>query len=114
MIPRPSAADGSHVGVAIHVVEIDESLFPFEVVLKATYWLTGRFDVNVRRDAARGLLLVAIRGKDAALTNEFAADAEIKFRRDLIDFRTRMLIDQETRTIRELLVAKAFDDGEDA
>jgi len=73
--------------------------------------MTGRYDVEVKRDARRGCLCVEFRGLDGLLSEENANEAERRLRRDLIDFRTRMLIDQETRVIRDLLVAKAFDDG---
>lgn len=92
-------------------IEVDERLFPFDVVLKASYWMTGRYEVTLSRDDSRDRLLVFIDGATAPLSAESHREIEQRFRRDLIDFRTRMLVEQETRLIRELLVAKAFDDG---
>lgn len=92
-------------------IEVDERLFPFDVVLKAAYWMTGRYQVSVSRDDSGNRLLVFIGGATAPLSAEAHREIEQRFRRDLIDFRTRMLVEQETRLIRELLVAKAFDDG---
>jgi len=92
-------------------LEVDESLFPFEVVLKSVYWLSGRFSVEVTRPK-EGRLQVLVRPIDDQATDWNSAELEHRIRRDLIDFRTRVLIDQETRTIREILVAKAFDDSQ--
>ncbi len=96
-----------------HRVEIDESVFSLDVVTKATYWLTARFDVDVRREQPNGQLFVAIAGRGGPLATHEAREVEQRLRRDLIDFRTRALVERETRTIREILVAKAFDDGAD-
>jgi His-Xaa-Ser system protein HxsD len=95
------------------MIEIDESVFPLEVVLKATYWLSGRYSVDIRRDAERGLLLVEVTNSERSLTPAEQQDVQARLRRDLIDFRTRLIIDQETRTLRELLVAKAFAHGDE-
>ncbi|MBK7832995.1 MAG: hypothetical protein IPJ56_11775 [Gemmatimonadetes bacterium] len=83
-------------------------------MLKATYWMTGRFDVDLRLDAASDNVVVAIAGLDGPLEPHLSREVEIRLRRDLIDFRTRAVIEAETRTLREILVAKAFDDDGDA
>lgn len=97
-----------------HLVEIEESIFPLDVVLKASYWLSGQYDVVILRDATSGSLQVGFRGSDGLLAPEECLEAERRLRRDLIDFRTRLLIQQETRVVRDLLVAKAFDDENEA
>jgi His-Xaa-Ser system protein HxsD len=94
-----------------HDVVIDERVFPMEVVLRAIYWMTGRYDVELRRSDIPDCLVVRVAAMHDLLSPDDARDVEIRLRRDLIDFRTRALIDQETRTLRELLVAKAFDDS---
>jgi His-Xaa-Ser system protein HxsD len=99
--------------VPAHVVEVDESVFPIDVVIKATYWMTGRYTLEVSRDQTRELLIVAVSRPPHSLSQEERIDVEVRLRRDLIDFRTRALIDKETRTLRELLVAKAFAHGDE-
>ena len=96
-----------------HVVDIDAEAFSLEVVVKATYWLSGRYCIDLRLETERRRHLVGIGLTERPLSQEECAEAETRFRRDLIDFRTRALIDQETRTLRELLVAKAFAHGDD-
>ena len=93
-----------------HTVLVDEDVFPLEVVLKATYWLSGRFDVQLGRNAERRAISIALAKLHGPLTPTEAHELEVRLRRDLIDFRTRAIVEQETRMIRELLVAKAFDD----
>lgn len=96
-----------------HVVEIDSGAFSLEVVVKATYWLSGRYCIDLRQEPERRRHLVGIGLAERAMSMDECAEAETRFRRDLIDFRTRELIDKETRTLRELLVAKAFAHGDD-
>jgi His-Xaa-Ser system protein HxsD len=94
-----------------HEVTVDGRVFPLDVILKATYWLTGRYEVDLRQDDAASCVTVRVAALGDPLSPEAARDVETRLRRDLIDFRTRALIEQETHTLRELLVAKAFDDG---
>lgn len=88
---------------------VDERVFSRDVVMKALYWLSARYVVEVKRGDSSGELSVGFRGIDSALTTEECAAVEARLRRDLIDFRTREIVEAETRTVRDLLVAKAFD-----
>lgn len=96
-----------------HFIEVDEHVFSLDVVLKATYWLSGRYTIDIRRDPAKALTIIAARHADRPLTAEESAELEVRLRRELIDFRTRAIVEQETRTVRELLVAKAFAHGDE-
>lgn len=94
-----------------HWISVDEGVFSEAVVLKALYWLSGRYVVEIRRDKSNQSLQVGITSPSGAWTVDAAQAVEARLRRDLIDFRTREIIEMETRTVRELLVAKAFDDA---
>ena len=93
---------------------VDESIFSIDVVTKATYWLSGRYAIDLQRDSAEGTIVVGISPPDRDFADGEARDIEARLRRDLIDFRTRALIEQETRVIRDLLVAKAFAHGDES
>ena len=96
-----------------HTIEVDESVFSLDVVTKAVYWLSGRYKVDLRREPARGAIVVRVAHSERPLSAQEQGDVESRLRRDLVDFRTRAIIDHETRTLRELLVAKAFAYGDE-
>ncbi len=84
-------------------ITIDLAIYPLELVLRTCHAFTARCYVFPRIDNGQVLVeLVAHDERDAldALAGEFA--------NALLDFRLRALIADETRTIRELLVAQAF------
>jgi len=89
-------------------IAVDETIFSEAVVLKASYWLTADYRVSVRRVAETKTLLVCLSGFSTKIDESSAEAITNRFHRDLIDFRTRQIISDETRTIRDLLVAKAF------
>jgi His-Xaa-Ser system protein HxsD len=97
-----------------HAIEVDESVFSLDVVTKAVYWLSGRYTIDLRREPARNAIVVRVAHSDRPLSGEEQRDVESRLRRDLVDFRTRAIVDQETRTLRDLLVAKAFAYGDEA
>ena len=94
-----------------HWVSVDERVFSEEVVMKSLYWLSGRYNVEVKREPGRADLVVGFRGTDRAMSAAECGELEARFRRDLIDFKTRAIVEAETRNVRDLLVAKAFDQG---
>jgi His-Xaa-Ser system protein HxsD len=102
------------VGPSSHAIEVDENVFSLDVVTKAVYWLSGRFTVDLRRDPDRSVIVVRVARADDPLSPSEQQEIEARLRRDLIDFRTRAIVEQETRTLRELLAAKAFAHGDDA
>src|SRR2546428_11106641 len=89
------------------VLLVDESIYDRVATLRACYWFTDRCYVFVSR-AEPGHLAISIRAKasDARLT---ALAGE--FANALLDHQVRRDIERETRSVRELIVAKAFAEG---
>ena len=75
---------------------IDLNVFNDHVVSKMLYWISDSFFVFWSNES--GLAKIQLEKKDGVITNE----------EDLIDFKTRDIVNQETKTIRELLLVKAF------
>jgi His-Xaa-Ser system protein HxsD len=90
---------------------IDRRVYSDAVVFKALYWLAGRYTVDVR-ELDTGTLGVTIKSTSEVMDDEWTAKIEARLTRDLIDFRTRQIVTDETRSIRDLLVAKAFADAD--
>jgi len=93
-------------------VFVDASLFSTEVIFKCLYWFGEKFHTTVTLIDSQ---TYAILLKPLAIANANEADLDIylqKFERDLIDYRLRGIITKETQNVRDLLVAKAFSNGE--
>jgi His-Xaa-Ser system protein HxsD len=84
-------------------VEIDSELYSESVVFKCIYWYGNQFEIDIVK---KGLdFFVKIKSKGKALDYDHLVS---KLKNDLIDFKTREIVNAETRNIRELLIAKAF------
>lgn len=90
----------------------DTSLFSKEAVFKCLYWYGGKFRTNVSF-ADSDTYCIALQVWDRASVKEEELPSYLqKLERDLIDFQLRDTITKETQNIRDLLVAKAFSNGE--
>jgi len=87
-------------------------LFNKDSIFKCLYWFTNNFRCNVsfKDESNYQITLVPVEGFDFN-DNTLQKTLE-KLERDLIDFNLRDIVSKETKNIRELLVAKAFSNGE--
>ncbi|MGN6195348.1 MAG: His-Xaa-Ser system protein HxsD [Ginsengibacter sp.] len=83
---------------------IEKELYNEDVLHKCFYWYGGNFtiDISIYSDT---LFLVKLQPNSAATDLENTLQ---KIKRDLIDFKLRDIVAKETKTIRELIIAKAF------
>ncbi len=85
------------------VITVDLSIYPLDVVLRACHAFTARCGVFAHR-ADESSVAIELRPHDPNDPHDFTAD----FANALLDTHLRARIAEETRTIRELLVAQAF------
>ncbi len=90
----------------------DASLFSKEAILKCLYWFGDKFHtiISVLDSDTYSITL-----KPLANANVKADELDLylqKLERDLIDFQLRVTIVKETQNVKDLLVAKAFSNGE--
>jgi His-Xaa-Ser system protein HxsD len=94
------------------VVFADVNLFPRDVVFKCLYWYGGKFRTNVSF-ADENTYRISVKPMN---NDKFSVDEQgsllQKLERDLIDFSLRDIVTKETKNIRDLLIAKAFSNGE--
>ncbi len=88
------------------VFEIDKAVYNESTVHKCLYWFTGHYLVDIRLDTSNWI--IAFRSSRENLSKETADGIAAKLSRDLIDFKLRDMINKETATVRELIIAKAF------
>jgi His-Xaa-Ser system protein HxsD len=99
----------SDVPIEITVIA-DSSIFSKEAVLKCLYWYGDKYHTDVAL-TPDGSYSIKIRAATKVSDEEFSLLRQ-KLERDLVDFQLRDTISKETHNIRELLVAKAFSNGE--
>jgi His-Xaa-Ser system protein HxsD len=93
------------------VAYADSSIFSREVVLKCLYWFGDKFHTTIGMDGDSYLIVLK------PLSHAQIKDGDLeyylqKLERDLIDFHLRDTVVRETQNVRDLLIAKAFSNGE--
>src|SRR5882724_3740279 len=86
---------------------VDETVYSRQAVLRACYWFTDRCYLFISRVAPQHLL-VLIRAKPGGPSLDSVAG---DFGNALLDHQVRHEIERETSRVRELIVAKAFAEG---
>lgn len=90
----------------ILTVTVDAEIYHESVLFKCLYWYTNTFEVDIRKSdkLEYKITLKTIHPTEIPDWNNII----IKLKQDLIDFKLRQFITDETKTIRELIIAKAF------
>ena len=86
-------------------IEVHPKVYSLELLHKCFYWYGDDYDIEINSIQEKNLILIRSKNQNDS-TNYEGILARIK--RDLIDFKTREIITEETKNIRDLLVAKAF------
>ncbi len=89
-------------------IRIDETVYSKEAVLRACHWFTDRCYLFISRSEPN-VLSVRVRAKPGGLDLRAVAG---EFQNALLDAQLRVEIAHETAKIRELIVAKAFAEGD--
>jgi His-Xaa-Ser system protein HxsD len=90
----------------------DGTLYSSKTVFKCIYWFGDKFHVNVQQESSREYVITLRPMPDANIPEGELFYYLQKLERDLVDFHLREIVSKETGSIRELLVAKAFSNGE--
>jgi His-Xaa-Ser system protein HxsD len=94
------------------LVFANTGLFSKEAVFKCLYWFGDKFHTNVSFADSETYCLSLKPLSNGSIKQEEINLYLLKLERDLIDFQLRDTIVRETHNIRDLLVAKAFSNGE--
>jgi len=89
-------------------ITIDAKLYSLDVIHKCFYWYGSKISVDIKSE--QDLYIITITDEKTISDIESIIS---KIKSDLIDFRTREIIFNETKNIREILIAKAFAHGEE-
>lgn len=86
--------------------KIDSGVFNERVITKSLYWLSENF--NLYQELSEKRFTVRIELKTGTFAQNSIDKLKSQLNQDLIDFKTRDIINQETKSIREILLIKAF------
>jgi len=94
------------------VIFADTVLFSKDAVFKCIYWYGDKFHTNVSFADSNTYKITISPLSTYIFDNEEMELYQQKLERDLIDFNLRDIVTKETLNIRDLLIAKAFSNGE--
>lgn len=99
----------SHIKGNEIVAYFDSAIFSKNAILKCIYWYGDKFHTNL--SVLNDNYIISLK----PLTNFKEDELELyllKLERDVIDFQLRDIIIKETQNVRDILIAKAFSNGE--
>jgi His-Xaa-Ser system protein HxsD len=94
------------------IVFADSSLYSKDSLFKCLYWYGDKYHANVSFADSNTYRISVKPISTNILTKEELEKLMQKLERDLIDFNLRDIVTKETQNIRDLLIAKAFSNGE--
>jgi His-Xaa-Ser system protein HxsD len=94
------------------IVFADASLYSKDSIFKCLYWYGDKYHINVSFADSNTYRISLKPMSDNPLSQEQLEILLQKLERDLIDFNLRDIVTKETKNIRDLLIAKAFSNGE--
>lgn len=92
------------------VILIDSSIYSKIAIFKNAYWYTEKCYIFISNEKNSKKIRVEIRIKDEMKINDLESISR-EFCNGLIDFQVRQDVIQETSTIRDELLKKAFSEG---
>ncbi len=94
------------------VVFVDNSLFSKDAIFKCLYWYGDKFNSHLSSiDNNFVRISITLKSNTEIKVDELEFYLH-KLESDLIDFNLRDIVSKETKNVRDLLIAKAFSNGE--
>jgi His-Xaa-Ser system protein HxsD len=86
--------------------KIDSEIFNDRVITKCLYWLSENYILY--QEISNKLFLIKFEMKVGTFAKDSIDELKSLLNQSLVDFKTRDIINQETKSIREILLIKAF------
>lgn len=94
------------------IVFADISLYSKESIFKCLYWYGDKYHTNVSFADSNTYRVSVKPISTIQLSQQEKENLLLKLERDLVDFNLRDIVTKETQNVRDLLIAKAFSNGE--
>jgi len=91
--------------------EIDNDIYNDRVITKTLYWLSNNYTIYQTKSGKGNI--VKFEKHIGVFDDNEVASLKSKISQNLIDFKTRDIVNQETKSIREILLIKAFANNDD-
>jgi His-Xaa-Ser system protein HxsD len=94
------------------IVFADTSLYSKDSIFKCLYWYGDKYHTNVSFADSNTYRVSVKPTSTNQLSQQEQENLLLKLERDLVDFNLRDIVTKETQNVRDLLIAKAFSNGE--
>lgn len=94
------------------IVFANLSLYSRDSIFKCLYWYGDKFRTSISLIDEENIMISISSLSDFPLSMKEKEIILRKLERDLIDYNLRDIVTKETKNIRDLLIAKAFSNGE--
>ena len=94
------------------IVFADTSLYSKDSIFKCLYWYGDKFHTNVSFADSNTYRVSVKPVSTNHLSQQEQENLLLKIERDFVDFNLRDIVTKETQNVRDLLIAKAFSNGE--
>lgn len=91
---------------------VDITVFNDTVITKTLYWMQSDYSVFWSL-LNRNIQNIILERKNDSISDEEFFKLKNQINQNLIDFKTRDIVNQETKNIRDILYIKAFANGEE-
>jgi len=91
---------------------LDANLYDLVVIQKTFYWYLKDYVITVKAIPENDIQII-LEKLEIPLTNSDIDKLTTRIKRDLFDFMLRNKIHQETKNVRDLIIAKAFSDTDE-
>lgn len=89
--------------------ELDSNIYSKESIVKCLYWYSNDYSIDIQlNDNLYYINLSPLK----ELSESELRETTTKLNREFLDYNLRDIVKKETNTIRELIIAKAFSNGE--
>jgi His-Xaa-Ser system protein HxsD len=86
--------------------ELDSKVYDKEALIKCLYWYSEEYEISISRiDEVYRVCITPFESNTATVSKS-------KLLREVMDYQLRQIVKKETTSIRELIMAKAFSNGE--
>ena len=94
------------------IVFADINLYSKDSIFKCLYWYGDKFHTNLSFENSTTYRVSVKPISTTQLSSDELENLLLKLERDLVDFNLRDIVTKETQNVRDLLIAKAFSNGE--
>jgi His-Xaa-Ser system protein HxsD len=94
------------------IVFANTALYSKDSIFKCLYWYGDKFHTNVSFADSNTYRVSVKPVSTNHLSQQEQENLLLKLERDLVDFNLRDIVTKETQNVRDLLIAKAFSNGE--